>query len=334
MSIGPRQQTIPNGRPRLVVVDAPSNLGLRPPEAGAVPGCYKAPWVLRNLGLQQRLGAEDGGCVVPPRYRAAWQPGDGDRNAGALVQYTLDLAQRVTPLLLARQPVLLLGGDCSVLIGVAHALRHRGRPGLVFMDAHSDFRHSGQGVPIGAAAGEDLAIVTGRGDPRLVALGGREAPFRAEDVFVLGIRDADTDLAEMVGLGMQVTTAGRWQGSPSASIAALDRWTAARIDGFWVHLDLDVVDASEMPAADCPETGGPSFMELATVLARLSSQPGFLGLDLTIYDPDLDPQGVVGRRIVDCLVDGLRSLQPDASTDATAARAHPGSMHLHHEGAP
>lgn len=36
---------------RIAILDAPSNLGLRPPEPGAVPGCYKLPWALRNCGL-------------------------------------------------------------------------------------------------------------------------------------------------------------------------------------------------------------------------------------------------------------------------------------------
>ena len=40
-----------------------------------------------------------------------------------------------------------------------------GRIGLVFIDGHSDFRHPGNAPYVGAAAGEDLALVTGRGQP-------------------------------------------------------------------------------------------------------------------------------------------------------------------------
>lgn len=52
-----------------VVVDGPSNLGLRPPEVGAVPGCYKLAGAVRDQGFVRRIGAEDGGCVTPPRYQ-------------------------------------------------------------------------------------------------------------------------------------------------------------------------------------------------------------------------------------------------------------------------
>ena len=51
-----------------VVVDGPSNLGLRAPVVGAVPGCYKLAGALRDCGLVGRVGAVDAGCVTPPRY--------------------------------------------------------------------------------------------------------------------------------------------------------------------------------------------------------------------------------------------------------------------------
>ncbi|MFE6131415.1 arginase family protein, partial [Streptomyces sp. NPDC056437] len=60
----------------IVIVDAPSNLGLRPPAPGAVPGCYKLAGALREQRIVQRLGAFEGGVVVPPRYdRGDWQEG-------------------------------------------------------------------------------------------------------------------------------------------------------------------------------------------------------------------------------------------------------------------
>jgi hypothetical protein len=49
------------------ILDAPSKLGLRPPEVGSVPGCYKMPWALRDRGLVALLKAEDAGSLVPPR---------------------------------------------------------------------------------------------------------------------------------------------------------------------------------------------------------------------------------------------------------------------------
>jgi hypothetical protein len=56
-----------------VVVDAPSNLGLRPPSPDTVPGCWRLPEVLRREGIVARLGATDGGrgrvCCRLRRWR-------------------------------------------------------------------------------------------------------------------------------------------------------------------------------------------------------------------------------------------------------------------------
>ena len=186
------------------------------PAEGVPPGCYKLSWALRGRGLLAALHAEDAGAVVPPRYRAEWKPGDGDRNGDAIAAYSLRLADRVGAFLDKQSLVIVLGGDCSILVGNTLALARRGRYGLIFLDAHSDFRHPGNADAIG-----------------------------------------------------------------------------------------DVVDCAEMPAADCPEPNGISFANLTTLLRQFLSSPKYAGMELTIYDPDLDADGVVAQRIVHCLREAL-----------------------------
>ena len=48
-------------RERFSVLDAPSNLGLRPPHGGREPGVRRMAAALRATGLLARLGAEDAG---------------------------------------------------------------------------------------------------------------------------------------------------------------------------------------------------------------------------------------------------------------------------------
>lgn len=76
----------------ITLVSAPTNLGLRPPEAGAVPGTAKAPEALKQAGLHRRMterGAVDGGVVLPGRYvdDDGRRPADTIRNQGAIVMY-------------------------------------------------------------------------------------------------------------------------------------------------------------------------------------------------------------------------------------------------------
>lgn len=287
---------------KIAVLDAPSNLGLRPPEEGVIPGCYKLPWALREKHLLERIGARDAGSLVPPKYRSQWQAGDGDRNADAIANYSVALANRLEPLLKEGVFPVVLGGDCSILLGNTLALRRRGRYGLIFLDAHCDFRHLKNEPAIGAAAGEDLAIVTGRGDARLVNLESLRPYVKDEDVHIIGVRPNDKHLREVQSLGMGVSDSNAVQNSDPyrTAQAALSAVTQST-DGFWLHLDCDVVDESEMSAVDCPEPNGLSFRTLETVLAGLLASPVCLGMELTIYDPDLDASGDTAERLVECL---------------------------------
>lgn len=298
----------PLSQRKITVLDAPSNLGLRPPTEGVVPGCYKLPWALRDRNLMQRLQqADDAGAVVPPRYRPEWKAGDGSRNADAIAGYSLQLADRLEKLLNQADFTLVLGGDCSILIGNMLALKRRGRYGLAFLDAHSDFRHLGNAPAICAAAGEDLAIVTGRGDKRLIHLEQHGPYVRKEDVHVVGVRPDDAYLDELTAYDVRFTTSTELlkTGAELGAAAALNTVTRST-QGFWVHLDLDIIDSSEMQAVDCPEPNGVSFSELSTLLCGLLSSPRCLGMEVTIFDPDLDPSGVTAERIVGCLQEALR----------------------------
>ncbi len=292
---------------QIAVLDAPSNLGLRPPEPGSVPGCYKLPWALGDRNLLATLGAADAGSIVPRRYRSDWHPGDGDRNAEAIAAFSIVLAQRLNAILETHTFALVLGGDCSILIGNTLALKRHGRYGLVFLDAHSDFRHPQNAAAIGAAAGEDLAIVTGRGDARLINLENQGPYVRDEDVSVVGIRPDDEYLAELLALGINIITSDALAeiGPQQAAPQVLARVTEAT-QGFWIHLDWDVVDSREMPAVDTPEPNGSSFAMLTTLLKLLLASPHCIGLELTIYDPDLDPAGDYAEQIMRCLHDAFQ----------------------------
>lgn len=295
---------------RTVLIDAPSNLGLRPPAPGTVPGCYKLAGALREQGLLRRLGAREGGVVVPPRYDLGdWREGDGDFHAAALARYTGRLADRVEGHVRAGGFPVLLGGDCSILLGAVLALRRLGRYGVAYLDGHGDFRHPGNAAvsgPVGAAAGEGVAQITGRGQPDLTDLEGRRPYVRDTDVHVLGLRDADEHRPELTALGIAHTPVGeiRRRGPAAVGREVLGHLHKPPLDGFWIHLDADVLDPSVMPAVDSPDPGGLLTGELRDLIGPLAASPRCVGLDLTIYDPDRDPEGT-GAVLLAGLLDGL-----------------------------
>ncbi|MGW2037442.1 arginase family protein [Streptomyces virginiae] len=289
----------------LVLLDAPSNLGLRPPAPGTVPGVYKLAGALREQGLLGRLGAREGGVVVPPRYdRGDWAEGDGVFNAKALAAYTVTLADRIERHLRAGEFPVVLGGDCSIQLGASLAMRRTGRYGLAAVDGSADFRHPGNTAvngPVGAAGGEELALATGRGQASLSDLEGLAPYLRDEDVRLFGLRDGDADLLELAEAGIFAATVGeiRRRGAAAVARSALDGLHPPVTDGFWVHLDADVLDPEVMPAVDSPDPGGLRPEEVAELLAVLVGSPRCVGLNVTIYDPDLDPDGRAGALLAD-----------------------------------
>lgn len=297
-----------------VVLDAPSNLGLRPPAPGTVPGCYKLAGALREQRIVQRLRALEGGVVVPPRYdRGDWQEGDGVFNASAIARYTRTLADRIEGHVRAGEFPVVLGGDCSIQLGAALALRRTGRYGLVAVDGSADFRHPGNSDRIGAAGGEELALSTGRGQADLTDIEGLGPYLKDEDIRLFGMRDGDEDRAELTALKISHVTVGeiREWGPADIARAVVQTLEVPVLDGFWVHLDADVLDPGVMPAVDSPDDGGLFPDELAPLLRTLVGSPRCVGLNVTIYDPDLDPDASAAALLTDLIVGAFAEAGPD-----------------------
>jgi arginase len=191
------------------------------------------------------------------------------------------------------------------LLGPSLALRRRGRYALVHVDAHNDFGHVGNfGAHYPNAAGADLALVTGRGPSELTDLEGRRPYFNDTDVFQLGEKaepgESDYSFSDFPQTAVQRYPLARVrrEGLPGVLrnlSAGLGERPAA---GFWLHVDVDVLDGELMPAVDCPEPTGLDWNEFAAVLATFAGMPGLAGLNIGIFDPDLDADGHLARELV------------------------------------
>jgi arginase len=291
------------------LISAPSNLGLRPPQPGSVPGASKAPEALREAGLFGRfaaLGARDAGVVLAGRYvddDGTRAPGHV-RNEAALVAHARRLADRVTRVMDAGSSPIVIGGDCSVLVGIGLALARRGRTGLVHIDGHTDFRHPGNSSACASVAGEDLAAAVGLHWPVIAAIDGLGPYFPPERAAHIGHRDDDAHAAEArEAIGLVVSARDAMAATP-AELAVKVRETVR--PGFWLQVDVDVLDPSVMPAVDSPDPGGFSAERLTRLLQELA--PLAVGASVTVFDPDLDPDGRCARLLADILVEGLPQL--------------------------
>lgn len=294
--------------PEFAVIEAPSVLGLKPT------GVEDLPMALLDAGLGRALGARHAGRVVPPAYDPRRDATTGILNTNGIASYSVRLADRVGSVLEANEFPVILGGDCSIILGSLLALRRLGRYGLLFIDGHADF-YQPDADPAGEAASMDLALATGRGPNVITDIEGRAPLVRDDDVVLYGYRDGEEQLTygsqpippTLLALDLESI---RRLGARRAAHRAIARLTrSGGPAGFFVHLDVDVLDDALMPAVDYRLPGGLTWTELGTTLDVALATGSVVGLEVTIYNPTLDENGDCGRRLSSFLVDALRILR-------------------------
>ena len=291
------------GKP-FAILEAPSILGLFPK------GVETLPDALLAAGLAGRLGATNAGRVEPPPYNPRRDAETLLLNPRAIADYSAALADAIGGVVAAGAVPVVLGGDCSIMLGCLLALKRRGRHGLLFLDGHADF-YQPEAEPNGEAASMDLALATGRGPAIVSNIEGRSPLVRDEDVVAFGRRDAE-DAEKYGSQRIEDTTikvldlgALRRMGAESAAASAVEHLSSAGLEGFWVHLDADVLDDAIMPAVDYRMPNGLSWGELTAVLGAAMATNRVVGIDVTIFNPKLDGNGAIAKDFVDVLVQGL-----------------------------
>jgi arginase len=288
---------------RYAVIEAPSILGLRPSGVERLSQC------LLGNGLAARLAARYAERVDPWPYHAERDPETGTLNAPAIAQWSPRLANAVEDVLERGECPLILGGDCTILLGAMLALKRRGRFGLLFVDGHADF-YQPEVNPNGEAASMELAFATGYGPALLSNIEQRGPLVRPDDTVAFGFRDADEQRhygsqplpPELLALDLRTI---RRMGVRLAASTAVERVARPDINGFFIHLDVDSLDDAVMPAVDYRIPDGFSWDELTSVLTTALASGRVAGLEVTIYNPALDMDGSAGRQLTNTLVAAL-----------------------------
>jgi arginase len=276
---------------RLAILDAPIDC------SGRGRGEEHAPAALRAAGLVERLPARDAGEVDAHIRDPRRDPDTGVVGAVEVRRASTAIASRVRELLEAGELPLVVGGDCTLLLGVFGALP-RGS-GLWFVDGHADFL-DGKSSPTGEAADMDLAILTGHGPPGLLERDG--ALLEPDAVVLLGHRPAGLhpDVARenaRLDPAIHALTAPEVRKRGAARVGSD---AAARLAErpAWLHLDLDVLDEGVLPAVSYPQPLGLDWDELVALSRPLVTAPNLLGVSVADFNPDRDPEGRHAARIV------------------------------------
>ena len=241
-------------------------MGVPSSAASYAAGQDLAPAALRSAGLLEQLIASglevhDDGDLP----HQAWSP-DRDhplaQNAGQATTSVQQLADRLGPLLARGDIALVLGGNCTIALGVVAALRllDAGPPGLLYLDRHYDI-NTPESTTDGALDWMGLAhalALPGCLDT-LAAAFGRPPLLGADQVAWLGVEPriaTQWEREQADRLALHVTTSQALAADPAAAaLAAISQLPAGPLA---LHLDVDVMDFIDAPLAentDCRNTG-------------------------------------------------------------------------------
>jgi arginase len=290
-------------------------------------GHERAPGALRAAGLADRLQAA--GFEVADHGDTAtqvFQPDDEHpraRNVPAILKSLNDLRPRVEVAVKTGALPLVISGDCiSVLAVVAGTRRYYRNVSLMYMDRDADLNLPAT-TPSGCIDGMVISHVIGRGAPELIRFWGEPPLVREPDIALFGFERLDQPEEQYLATSplrrhpaLEVST----MGAADAARLALERVHAARNE-FVLHFDVDIISSQEFPATDFAGEGGLDLNQVRDALRVFAAQPNLAAVVVAGYNPELDPDARMGRRLVDLLVEVLAPRLETGSADASASVA-------------
>jgi arginase len=258
---------------RISLIQVPYHLGREDVGMGAGPGRLEA-------GAVAALAAS-GHEVEVVRVRRD----DGETNeVGASFEVVRRVADAVARAVERGAFPLAVSGNCMSSIGVVAGL---GRDvGVVWLDAHADFNTPESSLS-GFQDGMGLSILTGTSWRALrETIPGYRSVAEA-NVVLVGIRDVDPleqerldrSAVAVVALGESVER-------------ALDG-LRERVEGVYLHVDLDVLDPSEGRANEYAAPGGLTAAEVERIVTAVAERAPLRGAAITAYDPAADSEGTI-----------------------------------------
>jgi arginase len=280
------------------------------------PGQELAPSAVRAQGFVERLrdrgvDVEDHGDL--PAVPFAPDPANPTmQNVARVIDVVGRVAEAVGELLDSGGTPLVIGGDCTITLGVVAAfVRRMPDVGLVYFDGDIDVS-TPETTTSGILDTMGMSHLMGRGVPELAGIGDRVPLLAANHVVAFGFDEREPSAEQRAWLAAQGVDCRPANTMSDAVNEALDAWTrlAVRSGPVLVHFDVDAIDSTDLPLADFPHFNeGLRFEAAMAALRTFCGQPAFGGLVITEINPLRDPDG----RLLDRLLDPLTAALAGAS---------------------
>ncbi len=266
------------------------------------------PAALRALGLVEGLTAagvrvHDLGDVAGSVWTPD-RPDAGVRNLDPVTRVAAEVADAVDRQRAAGRVALVVGGDCTITLGVVAGLQRDGSVALAYVDGDADLNSPDRGSGVLDATG--VAHLLGLADDSLSRLGPRFPMLGESELALLGYDPDDVDSVDRDALaarpGLRHSTYAELSADPvGLATQARDGLVG---DALVVHFDVDVVDGRELPLANFPHyCTGVSVETVRTVLRTLLESDRLAAIVLTEVNPTHDPSGALLERYLDLVLD-------------------------------
>lgn len=259
-------------------------------------GMSEAPSVLRGAGLARIAGASnDLGDVSLQRLSTDVVEGRV-KNLAHFKKATSVIYEATRSAKAER--LVVLGGECSETVGVMAGLAgaFKGKAGMLWLDAHGDF-NTPETSSSGYIGGMCLAMATGRNPWPGLDLGA--PPLADERLVHVGSRALDPPERKAFRSSKVKLVSSQQVRKRGASEAARDAARLLEDASDWIacHLDVDVVDPRQIGAVNYPEPGGVGLEGASKIVRAVMKTGKVKAVEVTAYNPSLDPKGASARRI-------------------------------------
>lgn len=267
-----------------------------PDSAGAYcVGTELAPRAIREAGLLDVFrGAEIETVDAGDLTMRSWSPDPASplvQNVDEEVAALIELSEAAASLLRSGERLLVLGGSCTVAVGVCAAMVNANQqPRLVYIDRHLDL-NTPQSTTEGSLSwmGMAHALALEGSAPQLTALTGHSPLLHPADLVYLGAdpsrETTEHEREHAAALGLKIIDQEELCSDPGA--AARHAHDLLPRGPFVVHLDVDVLDFLDAPIAENVNgrNSGPTIDQISHALRALVQQPDCWGLTIGQLDP-------------------------------------------------
>jgi arginase len=261
------------------------------------PGQEKAPAAWRDAGLigelrSAGLDVEDRGDLPAEPFRPVAAV-DGLRDADRVAGIARRVAAAVAEIRAAGRVPLVLGGDCTITLGVLAGSGSGSGWGLVYFDGDADL-HTPEQTDSAVADTMGMTHLLGGGSPRLARLGSRYPLLGPGQVVLFGFDPAELDTfqwTEVASRHLYAAPAPAVRADPAGEARRALRYLDRRCDSYLVHFDVDVLHTGLFPLANFPHFAGLGLDEASTCLDEFTGGAKFGGLVITEVNPGHDPSG-------------------------------------------